>query len=615
MSAHVRSRATGVLPALAFLLLLSTGCSSGGTTTPGGTPSYAITIVPASFSVLAGGNASAAITLTRSNFTGSVNLSITNVPAGVSAAFLPNNTTGSASAMTLNVGAGVAPGVYTIYVGGVAAGVADQVTPFSLTVGAAGTFALSLSSATASIVQGAGATATVNITRGSGFSAAVALAVSGTPSGMTASLSPASTTSTSATLTLTTTAAVAPGTYVLTVQGTSAGVASQQATLTVTVTSAGGGNGNVTLDWSTCSAGQKPNWVAYQDGSGPWTVITSANGIFQFTLASTRGGYAYQLLGTQVIVTYQTRAELTAVPLAFCGAPNSNPAAMTGTVAGLGAGERASVSLGNAATIVSAPATAVSLTGMRPTTADLVAYRSLASGPTAADKVLFVRDVAIVDGGSVGTLNLGSAVAVATGAITVANPAGNTLSAGMSYLSGASCTSAPFYQFAPGATAFTAFGVPAASQRASDFHLLSITGIGNNNNRVVQEVFHTMGSRTMTLPSVVNAPTVTSLGGNYKRLQAAYTIPSDYTTGSGFLYIETATGKVFSMYATAAYTAGASQTLAAPSFSGLAGWSDSWAPGPGVTVNWTLTTNGNTLASTLCTEGYQVLQSQVSGTN
>jgi hypothetical protein len=597
------------------MMALVAGCSSGGTTTPGGTPGFSIEVIPASFSLLAGSNATAAVTLTRTNFTGSVNLSITNFPAGVTATFLPNNTTGSVSAMTLNVGANVAPGVYPIYVGGVGAGVHDQVTPLSLTVGAAGSFSLSLSSATASIVQGAGGTATVNITRGSNFTGSVALGVSGAPTGMTATVSPASTASTSATLTLTTTSALAPGTYVLTIQGSSAGVATQQATLTVTITSASGGSGNVTLDWSECPAAQRPNWVAYQDGSGPWTVVTSSDAMYHFTLTSGRAGYAYQLLGTQVIVTYQTRTELTSVPVTFCATPAVLLPAMTGTIAGLAAGEKVTVSLGNSAAIVTAPATALSLTGMSPVMADLVAYRSQVSGASAADRMLFVRDIAITNGGSAGTVNLATAVAVATGAITVANSAGNTLSAGMTYLSGASCTQGSLYQFAPGATSFTAFGAPAASQRASDFHLLSITGIGSNNNRVVQEVFHTMAARTMTLPSVVSAPTVTSLGGSYKRLQAAYTIPADYTTGSGFMYIETATSKVFSMYASAAYTAGATQTLAAPNFSGLSGWSDSWAPGSAVTVNWTLTTNGNTLASTICTEGYQVVQSQVTGTN
>ena len=392
-------------------------------------------------------------------------------------------------------------------------------------------------------------------------------------------------------------------------------MANQLATFTVTITLPSGGSGNVTLDWSACPAAQKPNWLAYQDGSGPWTVVTSATGSYQFTLASAKAGYAYQLLGTQVIVTYQTKGELSGGTVGFCPIPNNSPASMTGTVAGLAAGEKATVSLDNKATIVTAPATAVSLTGMRPTTADLVTYRSLNSGASAVDRMLFVRDIVIANGGSVGTLDMATAVAVASGTITVANSAGNTLSAGMTYLTGASCTQGSLYQFVPAGTSFTAYGAPAASQRASDFHLLSITGIGVNNIRVVQEVFHTMAGRTMTLPSVVSVPTVTSLGGNYKRLQAAYTIPADYTTGSGLMYFETATAKGFSMYASAAYAAGNTLTLAAPTFSGLAGWSDSWAPGSAVTVNWTLTTNGNTVANTICTEGYQVVQSQVSGTN
>lgn len=98
---------------------------------------------------------------------------------------------------------------------------------------------IALSAGTASVVQGAAASpVTVTVTRGGGFTGAVALSVTGAPAGMTAAFTPTSvgTGTTTSTLNVTTTAALAAGTYPLTVRATGAGVTDQTATLTVTVT-------------------------------------------------------------------------------------------------------------------------------------------------------------------------------------------------------------------------------------------------------------------------------------------------------------------------------------------------------------------------------------------
>ncbi|AOR30133.1 chitinase [Streptomyces fodineus] len=109
-------------------------------------------------------------------------------------------------------------------------------------------FSVSLSPATASVDPGATATATVHTSVTSGSAQTVALTVSGAPSGVTASLSPASVTAGgTSTLTVQTAAGTAPGSYPLTVTGT-AGSARHSATLTLTVKGSGGtavlGNGD-----------------------------------------------------------------------------------------------------------------------------------------------------------------------------------------------------------------------------------------------------------------------------------------------------------------------------------------------------------------------------------
>ncbi|MEU6773760.1 carbohydrate binding domain-containing protein [Streptomyces sp. NPDC046759] len=114
--------------------------------------------------------------------------------------------------------------------------------PFSggTTTPPANDFSVSLSPASVSVDPGASATATVTTSVTSGSAQTVDLAVSGAPSGVTASLSPSSVTAGgTSTLTVKTGATTAPGTYTLTVAGT-AGSTRHSSTLTLMVKGSGG---------------------------------------------------------------------------------------------------------------------------------------------------------------------------------------------------------------------------------------------------------------------------------------------------------------------------------------------------------------------------------------
>src|SRR5207245_1227488 len=99
--------------------------------------------------------------------------------------------------------------------------------------GPAADYTLSLAPAALTLVQGANGTATVTITRTS-FAGAVTLSLGNAPTGVTGSFNPAAPTGTNSTLTVSVGAAVAPGVYNLTVDGTAtAGNRSTPLTLTV----------------------------------------------------------------------------------------------------------------------------------------------------------------------------------------------------------------------------------------------------------------------------------------------------------------------------------------------------------------------------------------------
>src|SRR3989475_257655 len=202
------------------------------TLTVSAAPNYSLSLEPAALTIVQGATGTSTVTITRTNFTGAVTLSLGNAPAGVAGSFNPATPTGTSSTVTVTVGAAVTPGVYNLTVDGTGTP-GNRSTPLTLTVSAAPAYTLSLSSAALTIGQGATGTTTVTITR-TNFSGAVTLSLGSAPAGVTGSFDPAAPTGTSSTLTVSIGASVAPGVYNLTVDGTgTAGNRSTPLTLTV----------------------------------------------------------------------------------------------------------------------------------------------------------------------------------------------------------------------------------------------------------------------------------------------------------------------------------------------------------------------------------------------
>jgi hypothetical protein len=107
------------------------GCGGGGS------PDFSLSANPASVSVAQGASGTSTITITPINgFNGSVNLSASGLPTGVTAGFSPNPAT-TTSTLTLTVGSGAATGTSTITITGVS-GTLSHTTTVSLTVTASG---------------------------------------------------------------------------------------------------------------------------------------------------------------------------------------------------------------------------------------------------------------------------------------------------------------------------------------------------------------------------------------------------------------------------------------------------------------------------------------------
>ncbi len=250
-------------------------------------------------------------------------------------------------------------------------------------------------------------------------------------------------------------------------------------------------------------------------------------------------------------------------------------------------------------------------------THDLVGYRgALTGGNTTTDRAIIRRDQNIPANDSVGTMDFNGSESfpVASATITVGGAVGGeTLLAAVSYQTGAACSLGSLYFLQNVGSSFAGTGIPAAQQRATDFHNVSIQALtGTTALRSVSESFHTFAARTVSLGAALPIPSITQLSGPYKRLQAVYTLPTGYNSTTFFGYDDRNAARSVNISASFAYLGGTSVTLAMPDFSALSGWSNSWPPASSSTVDWTAGAIG--FSGQGCAEGARSIIATRSGT-
>jgi subtilase family serine protease len=214
---------------------------------PNTTPGFTLS-GPPTLTLTEGTSVTTTITINEQNgFGGSVGLSVSGLPAGVTASFSPNPATTS-SVLTLTATSAAATGTVTLTINGTSGSLTNSTT-ITLAVTVVGNFTLSASPNSVSVIQGSSGTSKVTVTPQSGFTSGVSLAASGLPTGVTASFSPNPVTG-SSTMTLMATSTATTGTATVTVTGTVGGLI-HTATVSVTITA----GPNFTLSASPSSLG------------------------------------------------------------------------------------------------------------------------------------------------------------------------------------------------------------------------------------------------------------------------------------------------------------------------------------------------------------------------
>jgi cellulase/cellobiase CelA1 len=298
------------------------------------TPDFSLSAANAS--VAQGGTAASAITLTRlSGFAGSVALTASGLPAGVTASFNPASTTTAASTLTFTASATATVGAATITVTGVSGTLTHTATLVLTVTSNTPNFALSAAPASVSVAQGGTGASTITVAPSGGFAGSVALSASGLPAGVTAAFNPASTTGTSA-LTFTASSTATIGTSTITVTGVSgtlthtttirlsvtavqtpnftlAGTTATvtqgaTGTSTITVTSSGGFTGSVALSASGLPAGVTAAF-------NPASTTTTSTLTFTASSTATLGAATITVSGTSGTLTHTTTVSLTVNPV------------------------------------------------------------------------------------------------------------------------------------------------------------------------------------------------------------------------------------------------------------------------------------------------------------
>lgn len=586
----ITASGTGVANATAILTV---------TVTQAVTPGISIAASPNAITVQAGQAGNSTLNITRTNFTGTVNLTSSGAPAGMTVAYNPAAATGNSSAITVTVGAGVTPGTYVITMTGTGTGVPTANNDFSVTVTAApppASIALGVSPTSLSIVQGNADNATVTITR-TNFTGNVTLTATGAPANMNVGFTPSSTTGTTSTVSVTVGGSVAPGTYPITLRANGTGVSEATVQLSVTVTAVGGG-GNVTFTF--CAQSGIPLWFAYQNLGGAWTQVAGAGGVYQFTI-NPRGVVAWVMDAgggkTSLEVSYGSTTDLNGRGAGFCKGTGASKT-LTGSVSNLGGGEIAQILMGgSSATVIGALPGPFMLNNVADATLDLVATRStLGASP---NSVLFMRNLNPPNNTNLGVLDLSTGVppTLQTGTLTNLGADQALISAVFLTKNG---TGVPMSAVLPTASASQMWrGIPSGSTVPGDWHLQAATATPNGSVsgypfRQVVQFNQTAADRTYNLPDYLTTPPSVTVAGTvpYVTVNSSWTIQSSDYNDYWSMTLVPASGTVSSVLITGSegYFGSGPVQLNLPAFG--AGFNAAWGMQPGITVNWYFNANG-----------------------
>lgn len=361
----------------------------------------------------------------------------------------------------------------------------------------------------------------------------------------------------------------------------------------------------------TFCAGLEPHWLAFQDGDGAWVrAQPSTEGgriVFRRTLSANRGGVALARQAaaqlTALAIQYGTPAELAIVGDTIpqhCGAPTVET--LTGTVAGLGAGQVGIVSAGFASreAVQAAEDHDFELRGLLPGPQEILAVRAM-SGTGTLSSMILRRTPALPDGAAIPVLDFDSPEAFqpVPGVLTLAGRGTDEVIGITSLRTAHSQNVVTFLAGDARATTRPFAGLPASRLEAGEMQSVTVTATPTAANAVRSATlfFRAPGALTLAFGAPSDPPTVdVAAAAPTLRLRARFAPQADYDRQVAIAF-QQGQNTTVSVAMTAAYAAlnGAGYELTVPELSAVQGFDSHWALRGGEPVFWSSSRIGGTL--------------------
>lgn len=343
-------------------------------------------------------------------------------------------------------------------------------------------------------------------------------------------------------------------------------------------------------------AGTEPEWVAMQDGNGPWRqVMPSSESTWEFSFSGERGGIAMVhaadgFAHTDYILA--TRAELSRwypQPQVLSCPPTK---VVHGSVTGVGEGEVAMLSMGGGTSEVSEGLFTLEQVYGGPQY--LVAVRAgvTATFDHTANSLVIRRGLDIPDGGSIAPaidFNGSEAIQAATARVTVTglDPGAGTE---LVYVGFASAVTgwAELGHFWVGPTSGpTTFGAVPAGELASDeYQSLTMSTSSATGSRLVHRYFRTVVDQELQFGPTLATPTVSS-GASAPTTRPRIQLPVQAEYDQALYAIYGAGQRSAYLEITSAYLGHPSTwDVTVPDLSEASGWNNDWGLPPGAPFTW-----------------------------
>ena len=569
--------------AACLLLLIAAACSDSGTESA--PPGVTIALASSAANVTQGRTATVGVTLTRTSFSGSVNLSVENLPTGVTATFNPGSVPGNvnASTLTLEASSTAVPATTAVTVKVSGTGIDAQSTQLSLTVNVAGNYTLSVAPASVTIAQGASNQAAATLVRVDGFSGPVALSLANAPTGLTATLEPSSVSGNSSAVLLSAASNTAVGTYTLSLVGTTPGLANQTATLTVRVIAP---PPTTAISFDYCP-NDTPVWFAVQNEGSSWVRVTpTSTQTFNFNATEKVGiAYVFQSGGeSSLIIIYSTAADLAATSGGTC-VEDSGTKSYTGSFAGVTSPQVATLWMGPGGVRQGSTSTAFTIGGLPDGPIDLVATRGAVTQLSETpDRFIIRRAVNQPAASALPVLDFSSAesFAPATATLTITGLLAGDVPDVATLLLTPNVTSATLAVPQPSGNTATLYGLPADKLVQGDMIETDVIAITQTELRGVISYYRNTTDRTAAIgPLLATANVAPVTNTPYTRVRAQMPSQSDYSSAALF-EMEQGTRYV-ALFVTSGYLGSTPATwdITEPDLSRVAGFQTSWGLGTG----------------------------------